>query len=675
VSSEEFSIRDDEEIEANAASREVIPNCIALDVLLALRDGGIGRDLDLELFCDPHIGDSREIRAKIFDLEKPFGSRQDVCSTYLLLHLSIRALDILTSDLESVSLDFESDSVWLGGAGNDLRIWDLIDKAAGEDTELREEASQRMFNEVLLRTSLSLPSRSLEEVLQFLLEADPGADFDVDEIRALLSEGCELDTPVSLWTPKRGDAARSLLRSELIGADSLLDKINDCESHQLARAMLWLCFFFDKEVGNDAADEAFLGALGRLNCGVYDFPPQRWSLNESRLLNEVMRCRMIWFARLFDEYDSEIFFNGGEYSFAANVCGDFEDLFVDYTDLGTLVEKIQSGELWGLSPENPEDPYPVSSYEGTESLDLAMIIIRWSEKVGSIETAANDLWYWLNRGFEASEALDWMLCGVELPQAIRERRAGRSPDETHGALWALGIKPTKAALQRWRGLGKYEISNAIDRGFKSAAEYLPFAQSTLDVDVVESIRKAAKRNLSPSEVLRFHDLTRQGLNSTVALRWLKSDEFDVARIGLFEKNGISAPKAKSWKLAGFSLTETIWFNLRGVDNSDVGVEWLALSGNLVELERWINGGRFSPSEARSWRDAEFSPEDAARWAAIGASPREAGKWQDLGKLPSDLESWIQNDFTPAEACRWVTSDPKITPTLALRRRRAGIQPR
>jgi hypothetical protein len=128
-------------------------------------------------------------------------------------------------------------------------------------------------------------------------------------------------------------------------------------------------------------------------------------------------------------------------------------------------------------------------------------------------------------------------------------------------------------------------------------------------------------------------------------------------------------------LAGFSLTETIWFNLRGVDNSDVGVEWLALSGNLVELERWINGGRFSPSEARSWRDAEFSPEDAARWAAIGASPREAGKWQDLGKLPSDLESWIQNDFTPAEACLWVISDPNITPTLALRRRRAGIQPR
>lgn len=667
--------RDDREIVEAPTREEGIPNCIALDVLLALREGGVGRDLDLELFCDSYAGDSKEIRAKIFDLDHPFGSPEGIYSTYLLLYLSVKALDILTSDSESVSLKFESDSVWLGGAGNDLRIWDLIVKAAGDNKELLEEASQRIFNEVLLRTSMELSSHSLEEVLHVLSEADPGANFEVDDVIASLSSGYELEIPDPSWTPMRGEAARSLLRSDFIGAEALLEKFNDCGNHQTVRAMLWLCFFLDKEVGNDAADGAFLGALKRLKSGDYEHSPSRWSLKESRLLNEVMRCRMIWFAHLFDENYSELFFNSGEYSFASNVCNDYEDLFVDYTDIGSLVGKIQSGELWELDPKDPDDLYPETSYGGTEALSLAMILIRWSEQVGSIERAANDLWYWLNRDFEASEALDWVLCGFELPQAARERRAGRAPDETYGALWSLGIKPTKAALQRWRGLDKNQIADAVDRGFESSAEFMPFAQSTLDVDAVEGIRKTAKRNLSPSEVLRFHDLTRRGLTSTLALRWLKSGESDVERIRLFEQNGVNALEAKSWRRGGLSLTETIWFKTHGVKAPEVAVEWLGLSGILAELEPWIEGGRFTPSDARSWRDAGYSPEDAARWVAIGASPHDARTWQDLGKSPSGLESWIQNGFTPDDARRWLMSDPNITPTLALRRRRAGIQPR
>jgi len=666
---------DDSLLDDEVTATPTIPNCRALDVLLALREGGIGRELKLADFCDPGLADANAMRAMVFDTEDPFQFQGGSWSTYVLLYLSIKALTILTDDEDSVSLELESESVFKGGAGNDLRIWELIVRAAGDNAEIYQEASQRIFNEVLLRTTLNHPTITFEEALQLFADADPDTEFAVEEVREHLSEYESLEElPEPSWTPKRGEAARAHLRSELIGADELLDDINSCGKQRLVTAMLWLCFYLDKDVPD--ADETFLEVLGQLDCGVPDRRRNKWSLSEARLLGEIMRCRMIWFAHLFDEHYAMSYFNDSPLGFVTAVRGDYEDDFVSHTNLETLVLKVECGELWELNIEDPENPYDNrSQFSEEESLRLAMVLIRWSEKCGSVAKAADEIWYWLYRDFGASDALDWMLCGVDLPTAIRERRAGRSPDETYGGLWALGIKPTETAIKRWRGLGRDEISDAIDRGFASAGEYLPFAQSKLDIDAIKKIRRVAKRDLSASDVLCFHDFTRQGLSESVALRWLKSGESDIKRIRQFELAGVSAKVAKEWRVAGFSLSETIWFKSRGIEDAEDGIGWLSISGNLVELEPWVQAKQFTPAEAKAWRDAGYGPKEAARWTDIGASADDARKWQDLGKSAAGLELWIKNGFTPDEARRWVRSDVNITPTLALRRRKAGIEPK
>lgn len=673
TSDEDF---DDSLLDDEVTATPTIPNCLALDVLLALREGGIGRRLEIADFCDSGLADAKAMRAMLFDVRDPFGTYQyGSCPIYILLYLSIKALTILTDDEDSVSLEFESESVFKGGAGNDLRIWELIVRAAGDNTELHEDASQRIFNEVLLRTTLSHPTITFEEALQLFADADPDTEFAVEEVREHLSEYESLEElPEPSWTAKRGEAARALLRSELIGADELLADINSCEKQRLVTAMLWLCFYLDKDVPD--ADELFLEVLGQLNHGVPDRRRDKWSLSEARLLGETMRCRMIWFAHLFDEHYAMSYFNDNSLGFANSVCDDTEDVFVYLSDLASVVDKIQRGVLWDLNIEDPENPYDKQSqFSEEESLEIAMVLIRWSEKCGSVAKAANEIWFWLYRDFGASDALDWMLCGVDLPTAIRERRAGRSPDETYGGLWALGIKPTNDAIKRWRGLGRDEISDAIDRGFANAKEYLPFAQSKLDIDAIKKIRRVAKRHLSASDVLRFHDFTRQGLSESVALRWLKSGESDIKRIRQFELAGVSAKVAKEWRVAGFSLSETIWFKSRGIEDAEDGIGWLSMTGNLVELEPWVQAKQFTPAEAKAWQDAGYGPKEAARWTDIGASADDARKWQDLGKSAAGLELWLKNGFTPDEACRWVRSDVNITPTLALRRRKAGIEPK
>jgi len=672
TSDEDF---DDSLLDDEVTATPTISNCRALDVLLALRDGGIGRELKLADFCDPGLADANAMRAMVFDIEDPFQIQNGSWSTYVLLYLSIKALTILTDDEDSVSLEFESESVVRGGAGNDLRIWELIVRAAGDNAELHKEASQRIFNEVLLRTTFNHPTITFEEALQLFADADPDTEFAVEEVREHMSAYESLEElPEPSWTPKRGEAARAHLRSELIGADELLDDINSCGKQRLVTTMLWLCFYLDKDVPD--ADETFLEVLGQLNHGVPDRRRNKWSLSEARLLGEIMRCRMIWFAHLFGRHYAMSYFNDSSLGFVNSVCNDTEDVFVYLADLASVVDKIERGVLWELNFEKPEDPYGNEGrYSAEESLELAMVVIRWSEKCGSVTKAADEIWYWLHMEFGASDALDWMLCGVDLPTAIRERRAGRSPDETYGGLWALGIKPTKAAIDRWRGLGKDEISDAIDRGFLNAREYLPFAQSKLDIDAIKKIRRVAKRHLSASDVLYFHDFTRQGLSDSVALRWLKSGESDIKRIRQFELAGVSAKVAKEWRVAGFSLNETIWFKSRGIEDVEDGIGWLSISGNLVELEPWVQAKQFTPAEAKAWRDAGYGPKEAARWTDIGASADDARKWQDLGKSAAGLELWIKNGFTPDEARRWVRSDVNITPTLALRRRKAGIEPK
>lgn len=672
TSDEDF---DDSLLDDEVTAKTTIPSCRALDVLLALREGGIGREIKLADFCDPGLADAEAMRALLFDVGHPFETSEGYLSTYLLLYLSIRALTNLTDDEDLISLEFELDSVFRGGAGNDLRIWEIIDRAAGDNTELQEEASQRIFNEVLIRATSSHPTIALDEALQLFADADPDTEFAVDEVREHLSEYESLDgLPEPSWSPKRGEAARALLRSELIGAEDLLVDVNSCGKQRLVTAMLWLCFYLDKDVLD--ADETFLEVLGQLDRSVPERRRDKWSLSEARLLGEIMRCRMLWFAHLFDEHYAMSYFNDSPLGFVEAVCGDYEDDFVNHANLETLVPKIEGGQLWELSIEDPENPYHnESQFSGEESLRLAMVLIRWSEECGSVEKAADEIWYWLYRDFSASDALDWMLCGVDLPTAARERRAGRSPDETYGGLWALGIKPTKAAIERWRGLGRDEISDAIDRGFTSASDYLPFAKSKLEVDEVKKIRRVAKRHLSASDVLRFYDFTRQGLSEPVALRWLKSGESDVKRIRQFELAGVSAKVAKVWRVAGFSLSETIWFKSRGVEDAEDGIGWLRMTGTLLDLEPWVEAKQFTPIEAKAWRDAGYGPKDAARWTAIGASVDDARKWQDLGKSADGLELWTKNGFTPDEACRWVRSDDNITPTLALRRRKAGIEPK
>jgi len=179
-----------------------------------------------------------------------------------------------------------------------------------------------------------------------------------------------------------------------------------------------------------------------------------------------------------------------------------------------------------------------------------------------------------------------------------------------------GVPVEEAPIRRWLGLTAEQIFDSVDRGFRGAAEYAPYALSSINSNEAEYL--AASYGLHHERVVQLWHVLQAGVTADVAIPWIKA--------------GFSGVETVTWLSAGFTVT--------------VAVQWCTARFSTSDSSLWIRAGIHQPTEALEWARHSIDPDDASAWSTAG--------------------------FTPGEAKLWATGG--VAPTQAAARREAGLRP-
>lgn len=155
-----------------------------------------------------------------------------------------------------------------------------------------------------------------------------------------------------------------------------------------------------------------------------------------------------------------------------------------------------------------------------------------------------------------------------------------------------------------------------------------------------------------------------------AYEW-KREGFDMWEASEWKSIWLSAPVAKSWKVSGFTPSET--------------KEWKMEGFELAEAQEWVSAG-FKPKDAREWKLAGFKAQEATEWRMLGLEPAEAKGWKyyrynprdavsmkSMGyRHPSEIIKWQSAGFTLHEGGLWNAAG--VEPTEVAGWRSAGFGP-
>ncbi len=188
--------------------------------------------------------------------------------------------------------------------------------------------------------------------------------------------------------------------------------------------------------------------------------------------------------------------------------------------------------------------------------------------------------------------------------------------ECFGDLIQAGVLVEEPAIRRWLGLTAVQIFDSVDRGFKSADDYKPYAQSNINAN--EAGYLAAHYRLRPERVIQLWHVLQAGITVDVAIPWIMA--------------GYSGAVALVWLGAGFS--------------DPVAVQWHNARFSPSESSLWIQAGIHQPAEARAWARHSIDPAGALAWSTAGFAPDEAASWASSGAGPAQAAARREAGLQP-----------------------------
>jgi hypothetical protein len=282
-------------------------------------------------------------------------------------------------------------------------------------------------------------------------------------------------------------------------------------------------------------------------------------------------------------------------------------------------------------------------------------------------------------------AARWYDSSLTTAEIVEFRRAGRpAPDEAFQAsLAARGLPSDPAFVAAWQGFDAEQILGAIDRGFTSAEQYRPWAETDADVTEVERLTSLGPPDrFDAAKVLRQLRAGRSAEEIAFALE----SGLKPKKVTAWMRRGLSATAARRWSAAGFSPSDAArWIEV--VDDPGIArlmvllhIDVESASAHRPEdgwtehaVRRHLVETLGVPGDlADEWASTPVSDRRLAEWATADVRPDQVAGWLDLGIRPEPAAAWTANGFGPDEAAPWHAAG--LDPEVAARRRDIGARP-